>query len=156
MTNHALENRFMEFLLGDQSFAIPLISVKEVIQRPDITSVPNMPAYFEGMINLRGKIIGVFNVRKKLSLKQHASKIDAGPEVVIVVEMEGVSVGMIVDEVRRVIHATEDMISPAPLREDDPAHKYVVNVIRLKNDMVLSMDAGKLLEIEKYRRNLAS
>jgi purine-binding chemotaxis protein CheW len=156
MSQNTLENRYMEFILGDQQFALPLISVKEVIQKPEITNVPNMPSHFEGMMNLRGKIIGVFNVRKKMSIKAQESKTEKSPDVVIVVEKDGISVGMIVDEVTRVIHATADMISAAPVKEGDSTLKYILNVIQTKGDMVLSIDVNELLEIEKYRKKIAS
>ncbi|MCX6119267.1 MAG: chemotaxis protein CheW [Proteobacteria bacterium] len=132
MSQNTLENRYMEFTLGDQFFALPLISVKEVIQKPEVTSVPNMPAHFEGMMNLRGKIIGVFNVRKKLGVKKLAEKSgeksNTSPEVVVVVEQNGISVGMLVDEVTKVIHATEDMLKQAPLKDDDASKKFILNV----------------------------
>jgi purine-binding chemotaxis protein CheW len=156
MSQNTLENRYMEFTLGDQYFALPLISVKEVIQRPEVTQVPNMPSHFEGMMNLRGKIIGVFNVRKKLGVKKPVEKADASPEVVVVVEQNGISVGMLVDEVTKVIHATDDMIKQAPLKDDDPSKKFIMNVIQTKDSMVLSIDVNELLDIEKYRKQMAA
>lgn len=155
MSTSTLDNRYMEFLLGDQLFAIPLMSVKEVIQRPDVTAVPNMPAHFEGMMNLRGQILGVFNVRKKLSAKTKEQRVTT-PEVVVVIEHEGLSVGMLVDEVSRVLHAQEDQLKPAPIRGDDPAAKYVKAVIQFGSEMVLTIDVAELLEIEKYKQKAAA
>lgn len=155
MSQNTLNNRYMEFLLNQQAFALPLISVKEVIQKPEITSIPNMPAHFEGMMNLRGKIIGVFNVRKKLSVKATSDRVSTTPEVVIVIEKDGVSV-MIVDEVTKVIHATDVMVKEAPLKEDDPTRRYILNVIHSKDEMVLSINVNELLEIDKYKKALAS
>lgn len=79
--------RFMEFRLGTQMYAVPLLTVKEVIPKPEITSVPNMPSHFEGMINLRGQILGVFNVRKKLGAKPEAV-LEKSHDVVIVIEQQ--------------------------------------------------------------------
>jgi len=81
---------------------------------------------------------------------------EQGPEVVIVIENDGVSVGMIVDEVTKVIHATDQMVKEAPLKEDDPTRKYILNVIQSKDEMVLSINVNELLEIDKYRASLAS
>lgn len=156
MSQNTLENRFMEFLLGDQAFALPLISVKEVISRPEITPVPNMPAHFEGMMNLRGKVIGVFNMRKKLAVRATSERQSESPEAVIVVEGEDVSIGMIVDEVTRVIHAKPDMLKEAPLKADDPMRKYIINVIQTKDGMILSVDVGELLELKKYKTTLVA
>ena len=155
MSESTLDNRYMEFLLGDQLFAIPLMSVKEVIQRPEITGVPNMPPHFEGMMNLRGQILGVFNVRKKLAAKHKEARITT-PEVVVVIEHEGLSVGMLVDEVTRVLHAHGDMLKTAPIRNDDPAARYIKSVIQCENEMVLTIDASELLEIEKYKNKIVA
>jgi purine-binding chemotaxis protein CheW len=149
MSTNLADNRYMEFSLGNQSFALPLLAVKEVIRRPEVTSVPNMPAHFEGMVNLRGQILGVFNVRKKLgSLK---ASVDQSQEVVIVVEENGVMIGMSVDEVNRVVHASRDKILEAPLKEDDPAKAFISGVIHESEKLVLMVNVHKLLEFEKYK-----
>ncbi len=150
MTTVITDNRYMEFRLGGQLYAIPLLTVKEVIQKPEVTLVPNMPVHFEGMMNLRGQILGVFNVRKKLSAKAR-DKDDTYQEVVVVIEQMGVNVGMIVDEVTRVLHAQEDMIRPAPLKEDDPARAFIGSVIQTGDDLVLTVNVGQLLDLAKYK-----
>ena len=145
------DNRFMEFRLGGQHFALPLLSVKEVIPKPEITVVPNMPAHFEGMINLRGQILGVFNVRKKLAAKPGEN---ANGEVVIVIEQQGVSVGMIVDEVTRVLHPQPNSIGPAPLKEDDPARHFISSVIQTGEELVMTIQVSQLLDLAKYKQHL--
>jgi purine-binding chemotaxis protein CheW len=124
--------------------------VKEVITKPEITMIPNMPTHFEGMINLRGQILGVFNVRKKLAAKADDSK-NKVQEVVIVIEQKGVFVGMIVDEVTKVLHAKPEMIGPAPLKEDDPARHFIGSVIQTGEELVMTIHVGKLLELDKYK-----
>lgn len=140
----------MEFRLGTQLYAIPLLSVKEVIRKPEVTIVPNMPPHFEGMINLRGQILGVFNIKKKLAIKptDPEEKIN---EVVIVVEQHGISTGMTVDEITRVLHAEPEKTGPAPLKRDDPAHKFIVSVIQTDKDLVQTIDLAQLLELEKHK-----
>lgn len=136
--------------MGTHLFAIPLLTVKEVIQRPEVTSVPNMPATFEGMMNLRGQILGVFNVRKKLGAAAR-DKNEASAEIVVVIESGGVMVGMLVDEVNRVLHATTEMMRTAPLKDNDPAKEFVAAVIQDKANMILILEVSKLLELDKYK-----
>lgn len=150
MKTSSIDNRYMEFRLGGQLYAIPLLSVKEVISKPEITMVPNMPSYFEGMINLRGQILGVFNIRKRLSAKQQEAN-SKFKDVIIVIEQQGVSVGMIVDEVTRVLHANPETIGPAPLKEDDPARRFVSEVIRTAQGLVITILVGTLLDLDKYK-----
>lgn len=150
MSQENLDNRYMEFRIGDQLYALPLLSVKEVIQKPDVTPVPNVPSYFEGMINLRGQILGVVNVRRRINTK-HKENTDAKTEVVVVVEQDNVSIGMIVDEVTRVIHTTSEMIKPAPLKEDDPSRMYISFIIQSNDDLILSVNLSELMELKKYK-----
>lgn len=154
MSKAALDNRFMEFLLGNQSFAIPLLTVKEVIPKPEITPVPNMPPHFEGMFNLRGQILGVFNIRKRLGSK--TEKKTQGHDVVIVVEKDGISAGVVVDEITRVIHPNESQIKPAPLKEDDPSAKFFGSVIQIDEQLLMTVKIDEVLELERYKTLLKS
>jgi len=152
MTQDALENRFMEFAVGDQALALPLTCVREVIPKPDVTALPGMPQYFEGMINLRGKVIGVISLKKKLSIKSERPA--EALSVVIVVEHDGMSVGMIVDEVVRVIQTNPEMMKEAPLKQDDPLKRYVNAVIQTKERMVLAVNEIELLEFQQLKSKL--
>lgn len=149
--SQSVENRYMEFRLGEQLFSVPLLTVKEVISRPEITSIPNMPSHFEGMFNLRGQILGVVNIRKKLAVKGSSQDSGADGKVVIVIEHAGINVGMIVDEVTRVLHADPDKISPAPLKDDDPAHQFVDSVIQAGEHLVPTIKVARLLELDRYK-----
>jgi purine-binding chemotaxis protein CheW len=151
--SQVVDNRYMEFRLGAQLYAIPLLTVKEVISKPEVTLVPNMPAHFEGMFNLRGQILGVFNIRKKIAAKP-AEVANKNSDVVIVIEQDGVNACMTVDEVTRVLHAEPNMISPAPLKEDDPARKFIEAVIQTDGQLVPTINVSQLLELEKFRAAL--
>jgi len=143
----------MEFRLGDQLYALPLLSVKEVISKPESTPVPNMPVFFDGMINLRGQILGIYNVRKKLGAKPKETE---SSDVVIIIEYAGASVGMIVDEVTRVLTVQEDQIGSVPLKEDDPARHFIGAVIQINKELILTLHVPQLLELEKFNYNLKS
>jgi purine-binding chemotaxis protein CheW len=153
MSGEKIDNRYMEFKLGDQLYAVPLLAVKEVIQKPEVTAVPNMPSHFEGMMNLRGQILGVYSIRKKLNAKPKEKHLTT-TDVVMVIEHEGISVGMIVDEVTKVLHAETDKIKPAPLKEDDPAKSFVTSVIQAEGELVLAVNVSQLLELNKYLKQL--
>jgi purine-binding chemotaxis protein CheW len=154
MSQIAFDNRYMEFRLGEQFFAIPLLTVKEVIPKPEITPIPNMPSHFEGMINLRGQVLAVFDVRKKLGSRVQSNQSTKDFSVVIIVEDLGVRLGMTVDEVTRVLDVKQEDIGPAPVKDEDPASKFVSAVIRNEQGMTLVLLAEKLLEFEKYKTSL--
>jgi purine-binding chemotaxis protein CheW len=148
------DRRYMQLKVGTNSFAIPLLSVKEVISRPDLTLVPNMPPHFEGMMNLRGQILGVYNTRKKLGIKTGES--GEVPEVIVILEQEGHQIGVIVDDVLRVIHTEPEMMREAPLREDDPARRYIQGVIEYEKELIQIVLMAALLEVNsKPKRAVA-
>jgi len=147
------DTRFMEFKLGGQLYAIPLLTVKEVIPKPETTPVPNMPVFFEGMINLRGQILGVYNVRKKLAAKKRDEN-DKNHEVVIIIDHQGASVGIIVDEVTRVLRSEDHKFTSAPLKEDDPARAFIGDVIQAEGELVMTINVTELLDLNKYNQNL--
>lgn len=152
------DRRYMEFRILGHLFAIPLLSVKEVISKPEVTLVPNMPPHFEGMINLRGQILGIYSARRKISGKP-AEKVpektadgkspEKSLDVVVVIENEGVKVGVIVDEVTRVLHVEDEMLREAPLKDDDPARRYIVGVVQLESELVQLINISALLELDK-------
>ena len=102
------------------------------------------------MINLRGQIVGVFNVTKKLNPHPQQQKNKAN-EVVIVIEKNGVNVGMIVDEVTKVLYTESDKISPAPLKKEDPSSQYIDCVIQNEEGLVMTVNIEKLLELNLYK-----
>lgn len=149
----SLDNRFMEIRMGTQLYGVPLMAVKEVIQKPEITSVPNMPKHFEGMINLRGQILGVFNIKSKLSKGEVEAE---QPPVIVVVEDNGVLVGMIVDEVTRVLDVDPDALKAAPLKGNDPAAKFISGIIHSDEELVMTLKIAELLELNNYKQKMAA
>ena len=151
MSEVQIKSRYIEFSLGSQLYAIPLLTVKEVILKPETTAVPNMPSYFEGMINLRGQVLGIYNLRKKMGAKSKDNN-ELANDVVIIIENNGINVGMIVDEVTRVLNVESSMIGPAPLKEDDPARNFINSVIRVDGELVMTVNVVELLELEKFKK----
>ena len=146
----------MELRISGNLFAIPLLSVKEVISKPEVTLVPNMPAHFEGMINLRGQILGVYNARKKIGSKGSEKTLDTvvksqekNLEVVVGIEVDGVKVGVTVDDVTRVLHVEENMLREAPLKESDPAFRYITAIIELESELIQTLNISALLELDR-------
>jgi len=140
------DNRFLEIAVSAQICALPLLSVREVIYVPEITALPNMPPYFEGMMNLRGKILGVIDLRKRIFGKKPPPNPEQR-EVVVVVESERGEIGVIVDAVIRVLSINEADRVAAPVRESDPVSRYVEGVIKKPDELVLILNMLKLLDI---------
>ncbi|MFZ5650231.1 MAG: chemotaxis protein CheW [Bacillota bacterium] len=106
------EEQFVIFHLQEEEYAVTIQSVKEIIRLPKIVRVPKAPSYVEGVINIRGNILPVINLRLKLNLPARESD---DRSRIVVVDMNGVSTGLIVDAVREVRKISADQIAPAPV-----------------------------------------
>ena len=103
--------RYLEFDLGTEHYAIRLLQVKEVIPIPETTPIPKAPSYFLGIMNLRGHIISIVDLRKKLGVP---SKENLEEEAVIIADVEGVKMGVIVDSINRVLPVSMKDVSEVP------------------------------------------
>jgi len=137
----ASSNRFLVFSLQNENYAIPLLSVREVIAMPEVTPVPQSPAHFVGIMNLRGQIISILDLRQKFGLKTQFN-----PETsVIILDLDGSSLGVVVDSVNSVINPTESELSEPPDLEQTKNSDAIIKIYRDKNSMILILDVWKML-----------
>lgn len=137
------ENRFLSFNLGTQEFAIPLLGVREVMGVAETTQIPYAPSYFAGVMNLRGQIISVVDLRKKLNIKPNESPDTA----IIICDLEGSSLGIVVDSVNSVLSPAPSDISPRPEIENKKT-EFITGVYRKNSSLVLLLDVSKALNGE--------
>ena len=131
--------RLVVFSLGDEEFGVPITLVQEIIRYGAPRPIPGSPAHVEGVINLRGRIIPVVDLRARLRL---AGERSADAKVVIVA-LDDLTVGVVVDEVREVLTLADDVCEPAPPGTDDAA--YVEAVGKLDGRLVVLLDMVRLL-----------
>lgn len=136
-----LDSKYMEFSLGNENFAIPLLKVKEVIGMPQLTVVPYTPKYFLGIMNLRGQVLSVIDLRAKLGIVGKQGD-ESG---VIILDLDGCHLGVVVDSINRVMSLTQDDISDPPNVECEDGRNFIEGVQRSENKMTLIVDIGKLL-----------
>ncbi len=136
--------RYLCFGLGQEEFAIPLLTVKEVIGMPEITSVPQTPAHFMGIMNLRGRVISIMDLRLKMNIKPAPSE----ETTVIILDLGDYNLGMVVDRVNAVLALSDEQISEKPIIETGKATDYITGVFRKDERLVLLIDIGKALSIE--------
>ncbi len=143
-----LNNRYLCFSLGDQDYAIPLLSVREVIAIPDITPVPDAAPYFLGIMNLRGQVISVIDLRSKLSIKSADTKESA----IIICDLNPSSIGVVVDSINCVVNPIPDQISEKPEIQSQKNTDYIQGVYREKNKLVVLLDISKTLSAGDHSR----
>jgi len=143
------DDRYIEFNLGIERFSIPLLMVKEVIPMPDMTKVPNSPSYYVGIMNLRGQIISVVDLRTKMNIK--ASEVEQ-EIAVIIVEIDGIGIGLIVDSVNKVLKVGNSDIVDVPKISNQINAKFVSGVFKINEDLVVLLDVHSLLDITEIKK----
>lgn len=140
----ATGERYLTFLLGKEHYAIPLLQVKEVIEMTEPTPIPKTPPYFKGIINLRGQVISVLDLRAKLQM----DKIENGPKTaIIILDIDPeLSVGVVVDRVNSVLAFHTEDISPAPESLTD-RETHLIGVARKDERMTLILDIRSALDV---------
>lgn len=142
--NKLNDERYLCFSLGTEEYAMPLLDVREVIGVPEVTPIPNSPSYFLGIMNLRGQVISVMDLRKKLSVQPSQ---DAETSVIIC-DLGSVQVGVVVDSINSVSHPTSDELSERPQLESGKKNEYIVGVFKKKDHLVLIINIAKTLNLE--------
>jgi purine-binding chemotaxis protein CheW len=128
--------------LGTEDYGIDTARVREIIRMREITPVPRQPTYVEGVMNVRGAIIPVVNLKKRFGLPQDGSK---HPHIVIVESTKGL-VGMLVDSVSEVIRVPAEQMHPPPQVTRGIDGEYLRGICRLGENLMIYLDLEKLLE----------
>lgn len=135
------------FRIGEEEFGVDILMVQEIIRLPTITPIPNAPGFVLGMINLRGKIIPVIDLRLRLKIRGNASPREDRRTRILIVEMYCHVTGFIVDSVSEVMKVRVSDIEPAPhlvLTSIDA--EYLKGVIKLPNRLIMLLDFRRILK----------
>jgi purine-binding chemotaxis protein CheW len=139
--------QLVSFQLGHEIFAIDILGVQEIIRMAEITHVPNAPHYVDGVVNLRGKVIPIINLRARFGLSASEHTKDTR---IVVVEVSRMILGFIVDSVEEVLRLPEGCIEPLPSTGrggGDDCHK---GVGRLNGNLIMLLDLELLFGVETY------
>ncbi|MBI4686528.1 MAG: chemotaxis protein CheW [Nitrospirae bacterium] len=128
--------------IGNEEYAVDIIRVQEINRMRDITRVPNSPPYVEGVINLRGKVIPVVNLRKKFSLPEVQSD---GRSRIIIMDIKGITMGVIVDSVSEVLRVSPDTVESAPPMASDISADFFKGIAKLEDRLIILIDIDRLL-----------
>lgn len=145
-------DKYLTFVIDKQYYAFPIKDIIEIIEVQSITPVPEFPTYAKGIINLRGRIIPIIDVRLRFR-KEEADYTER--TCIIVVSILEKEVGFIVDTVDEVIDIDDSDISDPPSISTDRTNKYIIGVGKVKERIVLILDSNKMLN-EKEIETLSS
>jgi purine-binding chemotaxis protein CheW len=137
------------FRIGRETFGVPIDMVHEIVRVPDITAVPDAPEYIEGVINLRGKIVSIVDLRKRFGEKQITRH---KKNRILVVEVENKMVGLIVDAASEVLKMAGTNVEQPPNVFEEGELNYVTGVGKLNDRLIILIDLNKILQKGELRR----
>lgn len=133
--------QLVTFRLGDEEYAVDILKVQEINRMVEITTVPNTPAFIEGVINLRGKVIPVISLRKKFGLE--AKDIDSQSRIMVV--NVGATIGLVVDSVSEVLRLPADTVEPPPAMTSGIDSEYIKGIGKLEDRLLILLDIDRLI-----------
>lgn len=137
-------SKYLTFGVGNEEYGLEIEFINDIIQFQEITKMPDQPDYIMGMINLRGNIIPVMDIRKRFNKEMRPY---TNRTCIIVVEMKSLQVGLIVDEVLEVLPIDQDGISNAPKFNNDFHNKYISGITKKRDEkIIVLLDCQKLLK----------
>ena len=136
------DQQLVVFRLSNESYGIDVNTVREIFPLQEITHVPNAPEFVEGVINLRGMVVPIIDMRKRFDVEVTEATEDSR---IVVVEYDGEDVGMLVDEVSEVVNVGEDSVSPLPDIADQGGSKLTDGFAKIEGRLVILVDTETML-----------
>ncbi len=147
--SQTLGGKYLTFKLGEEEYGVQILKVREIIGLMDITKVPQMPGYVKGVINLRGKVIPVIDLRSKFNLPE----VEYTDQTCIIVIDVGGMVGTIVDNVQEVADISGEQIEPPPPLGSDVDSAFILGLAKSKDNVKILLDIDKVLEVHQWKEH---
>ncbi len=145
--------QLVTFQLGEELYGIDIMDVKEIVRVQDIRPIPNAPVYVEGIFNLRSEIIPIINLHRRFHLKK--AVIGEDDELLsgfIIIDIDGMKLGVIIDKVARVVTIEPEMIQPPPQMLTGIGAEYIQGVVHQEQGYLIILDIRKLFNPKELQR----
>lgn len=137
--------QLVTFSIGEEEFGVDILRVREIIRMLEITRVPRAPEFVEGVINLRGSVIPIIDLRKRFRLTAKENDKDTR---IVVISIDNMTVGFIVDSVSQVLRIPANTIEPTPPVVAGLDSEYIEGVGKLEDRLLILLDLDRLLSSE--------
>ena len=141
--------QLVTFNIGKEEFGVDILHVQEINRMTHITKVPNAPHFVEGVINLRGRVIPVIDLRLKLKIEK--KEYDKNTRI-IVVEVENKTIGFIVDSVNEVLRIPANLTEAPPDMVSGIESEYIKSVGKLEDRLLILIDIQKIIQINEMKK----
>jgi purine-binding chemotaxis protein CheW len=147
---HANENtsllQLVSFKIGQEEFGVDILKVQEINKLVQITKVPGAPEFVDGVVNLRGRIIPIIDMRTRLHLPKKEHNKDTR---IIVIDLNNMTIGFIVDAVSEVLRISRETIEDPPAISKGVNSDYITAVAKLEDRLLILLDLEKLLTVKE-------
>ncbi len=140
--------QLVTFRLDNEEYAMDILKVQEINRMVEITHVPNAQQFLEGVINLRGKVIPVVNLRKKFGL---SAKENDEQSRIMILDIKGITTGLMVDAVSEVLRISSDIVEAPPPMTTGISTEFLSGIAKLENRLIILIDIDKLLSKSENR-----
>ena len=140
------KDKYLTFTVGSEDYGIEIAHVTEIIGTQKVTDVPDMPGYIKGVINLRGKVIPVMDVRLRFRMPEREYD---DRTCIVVVNVHGTPVGLVVDTVKEVADIPENQIELPPELSQNSTQRYIMGLGKMGDAVKILLDVGKLVRYEE-------
>ncbi len=148
MADKGTERQLVVFDLAGEVYGVDINSVREIIRMQAVTHVPNAPDFVEGVINLRGRVIPILDLRKRFGLRVSEETRDSR---VVVVDIAGQNIGIIVDAVIEVLRLAADAIEPASSLITTEDSYYLEGIAKLDGKLLILLDLDRVLSTDEQK-----
>lgn len=145
---NAKPGQYLTFNLNEEFYGVPIEAIREINRVGEITPVPRTPPYIKGVMNLRGRIVPVVNLRTKFSLPEQAFTRDT---CIVVIESDFNQIGMIVDAVKEVIDLKASEIEPPPQLGQAAQDRFITGLGKVENRVVILVDIVSALSHQDHQ-----
>jgi purine-binding chemotaxis protein CheW len=144
-----MEQQLVIFELGEEKFGVNIAAVESIIKMQALTKVPHAPGFVEGVTNLRGVVLPVIDLRRRFGmLTQEATK----ETRIVVVNLEGIKVGMVVDSVSEVLTIEDKSVEPTPPMVSTVDSAFIVGIAKIEHQLVILLELEKVLSVKEKSR----
>lgn len=147
------QKQLVTFQLGQELYGIDIMSVDGIVRVEDVRPIPNAPVYVEGIFNLRGEIIPIINLHKRFQIKKAVmSEEDKLLSGFIIIEIDGMKLGMVIDKVSRVLTIDLDKMQPPPQMISGIGAEYIQGVVKRDEGYLIMLDIQRLFDPKELQQ----
>ena len=135
--------QLVTFTLGSEEYAVDILKVQEINRMSEIAKVPNAPPFVEGVINLRGRVIPVVNLRQRFGL---SGKEKDEKSRIVIMDIQGITIGVMVDTVSEVLRIPSSTVEDAPPMSSEIGTEFIRGIAKLDDRLIILIDMDRLIE----------